>query len=308
MPDDGPADGERTRRTIRDRLLQFVNGAGVPKPSEAAAPQAPSAPTGDFGVRLRTFERASVRDVMISRVDIASIEVNATLGETLNLFAREAHSRMPVYEESLDKALGFVHIKDVVAEIAKVGMSDASLAAKPLQRLSRTILFVPESMRLPDLLKHMQATRIHMALVIDEFGGTAGLVSLEDLVEQIVGDIEDEHDEDAPLIFRRGRNAWEADGLADITDFERATSLVFMVPEFRDEISTVGGLATALAGRVPKAGDQILHPGGYLLDVVAADPRRVTRLRVRPAPARTAARELAAGDPGAIERGVDTSG
>lgn len=309
MPDDAPAEGERTRRSFRDRLLQFVNGAAAPSRNEDDAPAAQSsAQVGEIGVRVRMFEHASVRDVMISRMDIAAIEVNATLGEALKVFADQAHSRMPVYEETLDRAQGFVHIKDVVAEIARVGMSADCLSAKPLQRLTREILFVPESMLLPDLLVQMQATRIHMALVIDEFGGIAGLVSLEDLVEQIVGDIEDEHDEAAPLILRRGRNAWEADGLADIEDFERETGLSFMVAEFRDEVDTVGGLASAIAGRVPKPGDQIVHPGGFLIDVVSADPRRVTRLRVRPAPARTAAPQLAAGEPGAVERGVDPSG
>jgi CBS domain containing-hemolysin-like protein len=307
MPDDGPAEGERTRRSLRERLLQFVNGSAA-KATEDDAGTTSSVPVEEIGVRVRAFERASVRDVMISRIDIAAIESSTTLGETLKLFSEEAHSRMPVYVDSLDAPLGFVHIKDVVAEIVRVGMSDESLSTKPLQRLTRDILFVPESMLLPDLLVKMQAERMHMALVIDEYGGTAGLVCLEDLVEQIVGDIADEHDEAAPLIIRRGRNAWEVDGLADIEDFERETGLAFQVEQFRDEVDTVGGLASALAGRVPRAGDHLVHPAGFLIDIIAADPRRVTRIRVRPAPPRTAAPQLAPGDPGAVERGVDRSG
>jgi CBS domain containing-hemolysin-like protein len=127
----------------------------------------------------------------------------------------------------------------------------------------------------------MQASRIHIALVVDEYGGTGGMVCLEDLVEQIVGDIEDEHDEMRPLILRRGKSVWEVDGLAAITDAERETGLSLAVEDFEMDVDTVGGLVSALAGKVPQAGDQIEHPRGPQIEVIAADPRRVIRVRLR---------------------------
>jgi CBS domain containing-hemolysin-like protein len=142
-------------------------------------------------------------------------------------------------------------------------------------------MFVPGSTRLPDLLVQMQASRIHIALVVDEYGGTGGMVCLEDLVEQIVGDIEDEHDETRPLILRRGKNVWEVDGLAAIADAERETGLQLAVEDFEMDVDTVGGLASALAGKVPQAGDEIEHPRGFRMEVIAADPRRVIRVRLR---------------------------
>jgi CBS domain containing-hemolysin-like protein len=147
----------------------------------------------------------------------------------------------------------------------------------------RDIMFVPESILLPDLLIQMQTSRIHIAIVVDEFGGTGGMVCLEDLVEQIVGDIEDEHDEARPVIQRRGRSTWEVDGLAAIDDVERETGLPLQVEDFESDVDTIGGLVTALAGRVPQAGESLEHPRGPLIEISAADPRRVIRLRLRAA-------------------------
>ena len=277
-----PNDGEPPQRaTLRARLARLI--AGVP--AEAATPIAPDQQPSPAAIRLRLkeFETANVRDVMTSRVDIAAVDVGATLGDVLNLFALEAHSRMPVYRDSLDEPLGFVHIKDVVAEIVRAGWSREALASRPLERLVRDIMFVPGSTRLPDLLVQMQASRIHIALVVDEYGGTGGMVCLEDLVEQIVGDIEDEHDEARPLVLRRGKSVWEVDGLVAITDAERETGLSLAVEDFEMDVDTVGGLVSALAGKVPQAGDQVEHPGGLRIEVIAADPRRVIRVRLRAA-------------------------
>jgi CBS domain containing-hemolysin-like protein len=199
----------------------------------------------------------------------------------LNFFAVEAHSRMPVYRDSLDEPLGFVHIKDVVAEVVRGKWTPETLAARPLEKLLRDIMFVPESTRLQDLLVQMQSTRIHIALVVDEYGGTGGMVALEDLVEQIVGDIEDEHDETRPKIMRRGRNLWEVDGLAGIEETERETGLPLSVADAEDDADTIGGLVAILAGRVLSAGDSLEHPRGPLIEVIAADPRRVMRVRLR---------------------------
>jgi CBS domain containing-hemolysin-like protein len=290
---DGPS-----RPTLRERLARFI--AGVPDqalPTEAGPSPTPTA----IRLRLKEFETASVRDVMTSRVDMAAVEVSSTLRDVFDLFAKEAHSRMPVYRDSLDEPLGFVHIKDVVAEVVRAGWSAETLASQPLERLTRDIMFVPGSTRLPELMVQMQASRTHIALVVDEYGGTAGMVCLEDLVEQIVGDIEDEHDETRPLVVRRGRHAWDVDGLALILDVERETGLSLSVEDFAAEVDTIGGLVSALAGRVPLTGDSIQHPSGSTIDVVAADPRRVIRVRLK-APKPAAPPALAEDATGAIDR------
>ncbi len=276
-----PGDGEPPQRgTLRARLARLIAGAPLDEAVTSVAPDQQPPPLA-IRLRLKEFETASVRDVMTSRVDIAAVDVNATLGDVLNLFAVEAHSRMPVYRDSLDEPLGFVHIKDVVTEIVRAGWSREALASRPLERLVRDIMFVPGSTRLPDLLVQMQASRIHIALVVDEYGGTGGMVCLEDLVEQIVGDIEDEHDEARPLILRRGKSVWEVDGLATIEDAERETGLQLAVEDFEMDVDTIGGLVSAIAGKLPQAGDVIEHPRGPRIEVIAADPRRVIRVRLR---------------------------
>ena len=293
-----------SRRSIRKRLAELIAGQHEP---EQAAPHGDVADASPqvLRLRLREFETATVRDVMTARVDITAIEVGATLEDVMNLFAAEAHSRMPVYRESLDDVLGFIHIKDVVAKLVRVGWTPETLSSRPLPRLRRDILFVAESTPLPDLLVQMQTTRTHMAIVIDEYGGAGGMVCLEDLVEQIVGDIEDEHDDASPVILRCGRNAWEMDGLAEIEAVERVTGLSLAVEAFEDEVDTIGGLVSAIAGRVPQAGDIVEHPRGPEIEVMAADPRRVTRLRLRPV---SRAASAAAAIAPAAPPGLDGSG
>ena len=178
--------------------------------------------------------------------------------------------------QTLDDPVGFVHIKDVVAEIARDSIRDGHL----LDRLRRNILYVPPSMKLADLLVKMQATRIHMALVVDEYGGTDGLVSLEDLVEEIMGDIEDEHDENTPMLRRCGRNVWEADARMEIEAFAEQVGMNLALPEFEDEIDTLGGVAFALAGRVPERGEVLSHPTGADIEIMDSDGRRIRRLRL----------------------------
>ncbi len=293
-----PNDGEPPQRlSLRKRLARLIAGKGDLETGlhQDAVPAAPTA----IRLRLKEFETAVVRDVMTSRIDIAALEVDATLGEVLDFFAKEAHSRMPVYRDSLDEPLGFIHIKDVVAEGVRGGWTAETLASRPLQRLLREIMFVPESTPLQDLLIRMQASRIHIALVIDEYGGTGGMVCLEDLVEQIVGDIEDEYDEAKPPILRRGRATWEVDGLAVIADVARETGLPVEVEDFEDEVETFGGLVSAIAGRVPQGGEVIEHPRGLTIEVLEADPRRVVRARLRgpkAAPAALAETKTAAVD------------
>ena len=293
-----PNDGEPSQRgTFRTRLARLIAGKAEPDLPVAGGAATPHA---EIRLRLKEFETSSVRDVMTSRAEISAVNIGASLGEVLVQFAAEAHSRMPVYRDSLDEPLGFIHIKDLVAEGVRAGWSAETLASRPLERLLREVMFVPESTPLPDLLIRMQSSRIHIALVVDEYGGTGGMVCLEDLVEQIVGDIEDEHDEARPRILRRGKTTWEVDGLAEIHDVERETGLPVQVADFEDEVDTFGGLVSALAGRVPQTGETIEHPRGLIIEILEADPRRVVRAKLRgPRPAPSA---LAEDKSAAVER------
>lgn len=259
---------------VRD-LLRF--GRAKPGTEPAGVHLNGHAGPQDMRLRLAQFERKTVADAMIPRADIIAVEVTASFDEVLKLFAEEAHSRLPVYRKTLDDPLGFVHIKDVVADIADGGEP----GRMPLERLRREMLYVPASMPLADLLVKMQSTRIHVALVVDEYGGTDGLVSLEDLVEEIVGEIEDEHDEDDEMIARRGRQVWEVDARMEIDDFAAETGLDLSLPDFEDEIDTLGGVAFALAGRIPVRGEVLRHPLGLDIEIVDADARRIRRLRLR---------------------------
>ncbi|MEO0982234.1 MAG: hemolysin family protein [Pseudomonadota bacterium] len=231
-------------------------------------------------LRLAEFEAARVEDAMIPRADIVAIEASTPFEEIIKQFSEAAHSRLPIYRETLDDPLGFIHLKDVIGEIARGGPAED----QPLERLRRNILFVPASMRLADLLVKMQATRIHLALVVDEYGGTDGLISLEDLVEEIVGDIEDEHDEDTPKLIRRGGGVWEADARMEIGAFHEQAGLDLSLPDYETEIDTLGGVAFALAGRVPECGEILRHPAGADIEIVDADGRRIRRLKLKAKP------------------------
>ncbi|MEM8634793.1 MAG: hemolysin family protein [Pseudomonadota bacterium] len=228
-------------------------------------------------LRIAEFESGRVADVMIPRADIIAVEVETPFDELIKLFAEATHSRLPVYRDTLDNPIGFVHIKDVVGEIAR----EEEPSEKPLERLARSALIVPDSMALSTLMLKMQATRIHLAIVVDEYGGTDGLVSLEDLVEEIVGEIEDEHDEDTPMLTQRGASTWEADARMEIEDFASETGIDLELAEFEDDIDTLGGIAFALAGRVPERGEVLRHPAGTDIEIIDADSRRIHRLKLR---------------------------
>ena len=226
-------------------------------------------------------------DVMVQRVDIVGIEVETPFDEALRIFVDQGHSRLPVYREGLDDVVGMVHVKDVLPYA--VDRRPARLA-----KLVRKVLFVPPSMPVLDLLLQMRLSRVHMAMVVDEFGGIDGLVTIEDLIEEIVGEIEDEHDDaDAPKLIERADGTAIADARTRIEEFEARAGMKLMPPGEEEEAETLGGLVFTLAGRVPKRGEVIQHPAGLSFEVLDADPRRVKRLRVLglppfPAPAATA--------------------
>jgi CBS domain containing-hemolysin-like protein len=180
-----------------------------------------------------------------------------------------------------------VHVKDVLQLLApdENGKVEAMFSELPLSKIGRELVYVPLSMRLPNLLLQMRALRCHMALVVDEYGGTDGLITIEDLVEEIVGDIDDEHDdEEAPMIVERAPNIWEADAKLDLAEFQELTSIDLNLENMEDEIDTLGGLAFALAGRVPPRGEIIKHPNGFELEILEADPRSIKRILLRSAP------------------------
>ena len=275
------SDSTDRERRRRPRLFNFRRRRD-PEPDPAPAEMSPARHTPQqMRFRLAEFEQARVADVMVPRAEIVGVELATDLPALIQLYAEESHSRLPVYRESLDDPIGLVHIKDVVGEVARGGDG----LDRPLERLRRDILFVPPSMRLADLLVKMQSSRIHMALVVDEYGGTDGLVSLEDLVEEIVGDIEDEHDDDPAMVVRRGRHAWEADARMEISDFMEKTGVNLDIPDLDVEVDTLGGLAFAIAGKVPLRGEVLRHPSGADLEILDGDARRIERLIVRHQPA-----------------------
>ncbi|MEM9782428.1 MAG: hemolysin family protein [Pseudomonadota bacterium] len=227
-------------------------------------------------LRLRELR---VADVMTPRADIVAVSAEADLPSVMAAFTGGFLSRLPVYRETLDDPIGFVHLKDLALAYG-VGCA-ADSPAFSMEAHIRTALFVPPSMRIAALLQKMQGSRIHMALVIDEFGGVDGVVTIEDLVEQIVGDIEDEHDEDEAALWREeAPGVWLVSARADIAEFEDATGLRLRPEDWDEDADTLGGLVFTLTGRVPVRAEVIAHPAGHEFQVIDADPRRIKRLRL----------------------------
>ncbi len=250
-------------------------------------------------LRLREVH---VDDVMVPRADIDAVDISTTVGELLLKFQESGHSRMPVFRETLDDPVGLVHIKDLMAYIirsaavtpgagprkngkqpsAEVDLRRVDLSKNLAEAdLVRNILFVPPSMPVPALFASMQATRMQMALVIDEYGGTDGVASLEDVVEMVVGDIEDEYDEvGGTMIVPDGEGIFLADARADLDDVAAAVGADFAAGEEGEDIDTIGGLVYSLIGRIPVRGELVSVPGGFELEILDADPRRIKRLRI----------------------------
>ena len=240
----------------------------------------------DIVDQAEAFQTLRVSEVMTPRADIVAVELSDPFEEVVRQFVESEHSRLPIYRESLDEPIGVVNIKDVfkLLQPQAGGAKPADWNEPLLKRLRRPVLYIPASMRAADLLIRMQASRIHLAVVIDEFGGTDGLVTMEDLIEAVVGEIDDEYDEAEAQIVLRPGGVYEADGRAPLEDLEELLGADLAPPDLDEEIETVAGLVTALAGRLPQRGEVIAHAGGYDLEVVDADPRRVKKVRVRPAP------------------------
>jgi CBS domain containing-hemolysin-like protein len=222
------------------------------------------------------FGEKNAGDVAVPRGDIYAVPATANFDTLIAAFAEAGHSRLPVFEESLDTVIGMIHVKDAFA----VQVGDAP-PPDDIRTLMRTPLYVPESMGMLDLLARMRAGRVHLAIVVDEFGGTEGLITIEDVVEEIVGEIEDEHDEELPgLLIPIENGLWDADARAELEDV--AETIDARLGTVEEDVDTLGGLAFVLAGRVPETGQMLEHPSGWRLEVVDSDSRRVRRLRLHP--------------------------
>ncbi|MBT9384611.1 CBS domain-containing protein [Pseudooceanicola sp. CBS1P-1] len=235
---------------------------------------------------LQNLRRMRVEDVAIPKAEIVSVPITASQADLVGVFRESGMTRLPVYQGTLDTPVGLVHLKDFAL---KHGWNSA--AKFSLKALLRPLLFVPPSMPIGVLLQKMQTERRHMALVIDEYGGVDGLVTIEDLIEQVIGEIEDEHDEEEDALWtREPSGSYLVQSKTPLEDFEQAIgrSLTDDDSVDEEEIDTLGGLVFMLAGRVPARGEVVLHPDGHEFEVIEADPRRIKRLRVRlaaPAPA-----------------------
>jgi CBS domain containing-hemolysin-like protein len=233
-----------------------------------------------------------VEDVMVPRADIIALSMDTPLRDVLDCFRTAGHSRLPVYDETLDDPRGMIHIRDFVVFLASdprfglmSGTGDRTGLDMPLSsaKILRPVLYAPPSMPALDLLLKMQASRTHMALVIDEYGGTDGLVSIEDVVESIVGDIEDEHDEDETLeLHAAGDGGFIAEARAPLDAASEMVGFDFASLSEAEGVDTIGGLVTAAAGRVPGRGEILRGPGPFEFEVLDADPRRVKRVRILP--------------------------
>jgi magnesium and cobalt transporter len=231
-------------------------------------------------LNILNFGELKVADIMVPRADIIAVAEDTPIAELVKVFHEAQHSRLPIYRDTLDNPVGMVHIKDLVG--LALPEAEGLPHPKKIQDILRAVLFVPPSMPVVNLLVKMQSTRVHMSLVIDEYGGTDGLVTIEDLVEQIVGDIEDEHDTDeTKMIAPRGTGEFDASARADLEEVEKVVGFQLVDEEEAEEIDTLAGLVFSLVGRVPQRGEIVKHPAGVEFEVLDADPRRLKRLRVR---------------------------
>ena len=307
----GNGNGDAPKLSLRERILSWLglsrkksirtDLAEVLAETPDSNTQTPSEFTPAEQTMLQNvlaLRERRIADVMIARAEMVAVKQTIPIGQLLQTFAKAGHSRLVVYGETLDEPIGMVHIRDLVSYLT--ARATAAQQAKRSRRkradfdpksidlmqplsetkIVRRILYVPPSMPAVDLLVKMQATRIHLALVIDEYGGTDGLVSIEDLVEEIVGDIEDEHDDQESRIVALGDGSFLADARASLTEAKEVVGNGFEIGASADEVDTLGGLLVTLAARVPNRGEILRGPGDYDFEIIDADPRRVKRVRV----------------------------
>ena len=271
--------GDDSEPTLREEIEEAIDEAEDSRP--VAGDLSPA--ERQMLRNLLHFGEQTAGDICVTRGDIIAVRSGISFDDLVAAFADAGHSRLPVYGESLDDVIGMIHIKDVF--VANVDDSrDRSMAA-----LMREPLFVPESMGVIELLARMRQQRTHLAIVVDEFGGTEGLVTIEDVVEEIVGDIEDEHDEaEAGMLTMVDDGLWEADARLELDELAQAVDP--RLSSDQDEVDTVGGLVFLLAGRIPAKGECVKHPSGWTIEALDSDPRKILRVRLH-APEREGQRD-----------------
>lgn len=294
-----PSQGEKLREDLADALMTDTNVSNAFSPEERAMLH-----------NILRFREVRVEDIMVPRADIEAVDMDMTLGELMIHFDKTGRSRMPVYSDNLDDARGFVHIRDLLSYLAKEArnkrrsgsktVAPTSNGEKPARTarpafdlgrvdlgktvaeagLVRKILFVPPSMLASDLLQSMQAARTQMALVIDEYGGTDGLVSHEDIVEMVIGDVEDEHDDEEVMFSRTADDAFIADARVELEDIAEAIGPDFDIRDRLEDVDTLGGLIFSALGRIPVRGEMVQAVPGFEFQILDADPRRIKRVRI----------------------------
>jgi CBS domain containing-hemolysin-like protein len=301
-PPSSPASVQARGPSLWNRVKQMLalRTVSLRDDLQVALEEQGSAETADFSESERTIlanvlklSNISVADVMVERSDIQAVDASVNLGTLVAKFQQVRHSRLPVFDDNFDNIVGFVHVKDALAKITEpvtdpekevpVKLVSTVLRQKILKLdLLRDAMFVPTFMPVGDLLQSMRASRVHMAIVVDEYGGTDGLVTIEDLLEAVVGEIEDEHDELAAALIRKvGADTYIADARAELRDVRTLLGPDFDPGEHADDVETIGGLVFDLAGHVPKRGERVTKLDGFEFEILAADSRRIKRLRIR---------------------------
>ena len=267
-------------------LRTLIEGALITSKSDALSPQERS-----MMLRILRFGTLTVEDVMVPRADIVAVDDSVSIEDLLRVFRKSEHSRVPVYRETLDDPRGMIHIRDLMSWITEeangsdksgidLGKVDLTRSVGSIE-IARELIYVPPSMSVLDLLLKMQTAQLHLALVVDEYGGTDGLVSIEDLVEEVVGDIADEHDvEDEPMLENDPALGLVADARLPIEELEDYLRVDLVTEEQEEDIDTLGGMVFTLGGRIPARGELVSHPCGIEFEVLDADPRRIKRLRI----------------------------
>jgi CBS domain containing-hemolysin-like protein len=261
--------GDDAEPTLRNQIEEAIEEAEDSRPVAGDL----SSSERQMLRNLLDFGDQTAGDICVTRGDIIAVPATISFDDLVAAFAEAGHSRLPVYGESLDDVIGMIHIKDVFMASVDPGRD------RSLGQLMRAPLFVPESMGVIDLLAQMRSGHVHLAIVVDEFGGTEGLVTIEDVVEEIVGDIEDEHDEaEAGMLTLLDDGLWEADARLELDELCEAVDARLAAED--DEVDTVGGLTFLLAGRILQPGESVVHPSGWRLESIDADGKRIKRVRL----------------------------
>jgi CBS domain containing-hemolysin-like protein len=268
--------GSESEPTLRDQIEEAIEEHEDDRPGQANGDLSPI--ERQMLKNLLHFGERNAGDIAVPRADIIAIVETASFAELVALFTEHGHSRVPVYRETLDQIIGMIHIKDVFVILAEGREGPADITT-----LMRQPRFVPETMGVLDLLAEMRTNRTHLAVVFDEYDGTEGLVTIEDLVEEIVGEIEDEHDDEPEeMIVARADGSWDVDARAELEDV--AERIDPRLAEVDEDVDTIGGMAVVLAGHVPQPGESVAHDSGWRIEVTEGDERRTTRVRLHPPP------------------------